>query len=152
MTRRGLRRSDQRRERHQRRGGVVGRQEHAAPREGRAFFEVQVGDDERAALRQPQRAGRIDDDLLAGDPRAELSHAGAPAVVLRFASAPGVGRGAGAARRGRGCGSSGGSPMASRISASAASARMSLRASPGTCSLLISSMIGTASGETRDSL
>ena len=35
---------DDRREPRQRRGGVVGRQQHAAPRKGRALFQMQVGD------------------------------------------------------------------------------------------------------------
>ena len=94
----------------------------------------------------------IDHDIDAGNRRPHLSHAGAP-LAFRCGRAFWLGgeehcaSGSGAAAA-----SSGGSPIASRISASAASARMSVRASPGTCSLLISSMIGTASGETRVSL
>ncbi len=36
---------------------------------------MQVGDDERAALRQEERAGGIDRDRDAGDLRLDLSHA-----------------------------------------------------------------------------
>ena len=45
----------------QRRQGVVRRQQHAAPREGRTLFQMQIGDDENAGIRQIERAERITD-------------------------------------------------------------------------------------------
>ena len=46
MTSRGAYRSTRRANRRERRRRIVRRQEHAARREGRAFFEMQIGDDE----------------------------------------------------------------------------------------------------------
>ena len=50
---------DHRGEAAERRRGVVGRQQHAARGEARAFFQMQVGDDEQALLFPEQRAGEI---------------------------------------------------------------------------------------------
>ncbi|WP_271571656.1 LysR family transcriptional regulator [Bradyrhizobium sp. CCBAU 11386] len=43
----------------ERRDGIVGRQQHAAGREARALFQMQVGDDEQALLFPEQGAGEI---------------------------------------------------------------------------------------------
>ena len=43
-------------ERRQRRRRIIGRQEDAARGVGRALFEMQVGDDQGALLREPERA------------------------------------------------------------------------------------------------
>ena len=47
---------DDSREPRKRRLGVIGRQQHAAGREARALFEMQVGDDEQTLLFPEQRA------------------------------------------------------------------------------------------------
>jgi hypothetical protein len=43
------------------RRGVVGRQQHAAGGEGRAFFQMQIGEDEQALFRPIERPGAIGD-------------------------------------------------------------------------------------------
>ena len=50
---------DQPREPGERRRGVIGRQQRAAPRKAGSFFQVQVGDDEQALVRPIQRAEAV---------------------------------------------------------------------------------------------
>ena len=58
---------DKTRKPRQRRGGVIGRQQHAARGKARAFFQMQVGDDEQALLRPVQRACRIGEERSGTD-------------------------------------------------------------------------------------
>ena len=51
----------------ERRHRVIGRQQHAARGKARAFFQMQVGDDQQALLFPEQRAGEIGDQSDAGD-------------------------------------------------------------------------------------
>ena len=53
---------DHRAEPAQRSDGVVRRQQHAAHREARAFFQMQIGDDEQPLVFPVQRAGEIGDE------------------------------------------------------------------------------------------
>ena len=64
---------DQPREPRQRFGGVVGRQQHAAPREARAFFQMQVGDDEQAFLGPVERPGAVGGEVGAGNAQARVA-------------------------------------------------------------------------------
>ena len=57
---------DHRLEPQQRRDGVVGRHQHAAPRQRRALFQMQVGDAEQAELREIERAAPVAERRLAG--------------------------------------------------------------------------------------
>ena len=57
---------DDRLEPQQRRGGVVGRHQHAAPRQRRALFQMQVGDAEQAEVREIERAAPVAERGLAG--------------------------------------------------------------------------------------
>ena len=112
----------------ERRRGVVGRQQHAARRIARAFFEMQIGNDQQALLRPVQRARRIGDQRHARD----VDHV--VRCLVPCALPPGSPH-----------------PIASLIRSSAASASSTSDASPGTGSRPISSITGTASGETRSS-
>ena len=58
---------DQARQPRQRRRRIVRRQQHAALGEGRAFFQMQIGDDEQSFVRPVQRAGRIGDEHRTGE-------------------------------------------------------------------------------------
>ena len=51
----------------ERRHRIVGRQQHAARGKTRAFFQMQVGDDEQALFFPEQRAGEIGDQRDARD-------------------------------------------------------------------------------------
>ena len=57
---------DHRLEPQQRRHRVVGRHQHAAPRQRRALFEMQVGDAEQAEVREKERAAAVAERGLAG--------------------------------------------------------------------------------------
>ena len=59
---------DDRAESFQRRRGIIGRHQHAAHGKGRAFFEMQVGDDERAFVGPVERAGEVGDEGYARRP------------------------------------------------------------------------------------
>ena len=56
---------DQRGKPGQSRGCVIGRQELAARRVGRAFFKMQIGNNERSRSFMPERTGRISEQMLA---------------------------------------------------------------------------------------
>ena len=58
---------DQARQPRQRRRRIVRRQQHAALGEGRAFFQMQIGDDKQSFVRPVQRAGRIGDERRTGE-------------------------------------------------------------------------------------
>ena len=58
---------DQARQPRQRRRRIVRRQQHAALGEGRAFFQMQIGDDQQSFVRPVQRAGRIGDEHRTGE-------------------------------------------------------------------------------------
>ena len=58
---------DKTRKPRQRRGGVIGRQQHAARGKARAFLQMQVGDDEHTLLRPVQRAFRIGEERSGTD-------------------------------------------------------------------------------------
>ena len=60
---------DQPREPRQRLGRVVGRQQLAAPREARPFFQMQIGDDQHAFVAPVERAEAVgrERDAVHGD-------------------------------------------------------------------------------------
>ena len=60
---------DQTSQARERRRRIVRRQQHTARREGRAFFQMQIGDREHASLGPVQCAGRIADEVA---PQSEI--------------------------------------------------------------------------------
>src|SRR5262245_52466071 len=113
----------QRTELGQRRRRVVGRQQHAAGREARAFFEMQVGDDQEAFFRPVKRTGTIGNQRNAGYDNIAPDRSPKPRALRLHC-------------------------MASFTSSASASRSSSSDASPWTISRPISSITGTASGET----
>jgi hypothetical protein len=79
---------DQLRQSCQSRSGVVGWQQHAARREGRAFLKVQIGDREQPLIGPVQRARGIGNERRASD--SDLM-CGAPARRLKFRNRIGAG-------------------------------------------------------------